>query len=140
MIAFVGSSKPGELVGMSHPVKVAAVDNNAAYANSVAVHVLCGGVGNDVRAELDRAAVNGSGKGVVNNERHAVRVSKASEFFDIKHRNGGVSNSLAEYRAGVGAELLGKLLLGERLVNKGDVDAHLLHCYAEQVICTAVNR
>ena len=140
MIALVGSRQTGELVRVSHPVKVAAVDDRAADADGVTVHVLGGGVCHDVRAELDRAAVDGRREGVVHDEGHTVGMRETRELLDIKNRNGGIGDSLAEHRAGVGTELRGKLFLGQILIHEGDVNSHLLHGNAEQVVGAAVNR
>ena len=42
VVAFVRLSESGELVGMSHPVEIAAVDDAAADAGAMTVHVLGG--------------------------------------------------------------------------------------------------
>ena len=95
MIGRVGSGEAGELVGVCHPVEFAAVNNGAAYGCVVSVQVFGRGVGDDVSAPFDRPAVNGSGKGVVYDERYAVRVRCLCEALDIKDDEGGVSDRKA---------------------------------------------
>ena len=97
-------------------------------------------MGHDICAELDRTAVDRRGEGIVHDQRHAVAVRQTGKFFNIKHRNGGIGDGLAEHGARVGAERLGELFLGSVLIDKGDVDAHLLHGHAEQVVGAAVDR
>ena len=124
---------------MRHPVKVAAVHDRAADVDRVTVHIFGGGMGHNVRAELNRTAVDRRGKGVVHDERHAVFVRQTRELFDIQHGDRGIGDGLAEHSARVGTERLLQLLLGERLVNKGHVDAHLFHGDAQQVVGAAVD-
>ena len=140
VIALVGSGHAGELVRVSHPVKIAAVDDSAANADRVAVHILCRRVGDDISAPLDRAAVDRGGEGVVHDERNAVGMSQTRKLLDIEHADGGIGDGLAEHRPCVLAELLCELLLRKILIDESYVDAHLLHRNAEQVICTAVDR
>ena len=41
VIAVIGRTETGELIGMSHPVKITRINNTAADACSVTVHILC---------------------------------------------------------------------------------------------------
>ena len=63
VVAVVGGGEAGELVGVGRPVELAAVHDAAAHAGGVTIHVLGGGVGDDVRAPLDGTAVDGGGEG-----------------------------------------------------------------------------
>ena len=41
VVAVVGSAKSGELIGMSHPVKLTRINNAAADSRTVTVHIFC---------------------------------------------------------------------------------------------------
>ena len=86
------------------PVKFSAVDYAAADGDSVTVHILRGGVGDDVGAPLDGAAVYRGGEGVVDYKGNAVTVGGAGKFLDVEHRESGIRYRLAEYRLGVRPE------------------------------------
>ena len=95
-------------------------------ACAVAVHILGGGVGDDVRAPLEGAAVDRGGEGVVHDQGHAVGVGGLGELLDVQHRQGGVGNGLAEHGLGVGPEGGVQLLLGAVGSHEGGLNAHLL--------------
>ena len=139
MVALVGGGEAGELVGVGIPVKLAAVHNGAAYGEGVAIHVLGGGVGDDVAAPLEGTAVHGSGKGVVHDEGHAVGVGGLGELLNVQDGEGGVGDGLAEDRLGVGPEGGVQLLLGALGVHEGKLDAHALHGDGKQVEGAAVD-
>ena len=73
-------------------------------AAGVAVHVLGGGVGHDVRAPLKGTAVDRGGEGVVHNQRDAVAVGGSGKFFNIQHRQRRIGDGLAENGLGIGPE------------------------------------
>ncbi len=102
VVALVRGAQAGELVGVGHPVELAAVHDGTAQHSAVAVHVLGGGVGHDVRAPLEGAAVDRRGEGVVDDQRYAVGVGGLGEVLDIQHGQGGVGNGLTEHHLGVG--------------------------------------
>ena len=104
------------------------------------VHILCGGVGHNIRSPLKGAAVDGRCKGVVYYKRNAVAVRGGGELFKIEHGKRRVCNSLAEYRLCIGTESRVKLLFGAVGRYKGKIYSHSFHCYGEKVVCTAVNR
>ena len=139
MVALVGGGQAGELVGVGHPVELAGVHNGAAHRVGVAVHILGGGVGDNVGAPLEGTAVHGRGEGVVHDEGHAVGVGRPGELLDVQHGESRVGDGLAEHGLGVGPE--GGLQLGLRAVrvHKGELDAHPLHGDGEEVIGAAVD-
>ena len=139
VVAFVRRAEAGELVGMGHPVELAGIHDTAANACAVAVHVLGGGVDDDVRPPLEGAAVHGRGEGVVHDERHAVGMGGLGEALDIEDHEGGVGDGLAEHGLGVGAEGGFELFVGAVGRNEGEVDAHALHGDGEEVVRAAVD-
>ena len=139
MIGGIRFRQTREFILVRFPVKVAAVHNHAAHGGGMAVHVLGGGVGHDVRTPLEGPAVHRGGEGVVDDEGHAVGVGRLGELLNIQDGEGGVCNGLAEHRLGVGPEGGVQLLLGAVRVHEGELDAHALHGDGEQVEGTAVD-
>ena len=139
MVAVIRSAKPGVFFGIPCPIEFARIDNTAADRRTVTVHILCGGVGYNIRSPLKGTAVYRGCKGIIHNKRNAVGVGGIRELFKIKHRKGGVCDGLSENRLGVGSESGVKLFLCAVGRNKGKINAHSLHCNRKEVICTAVN-
>ena len=139
MVALVGGAQAGEFVGVSHPVKLAAVHNGAAHRCAVAVHILGGGVGDDVGAPLDGPAVDGGGEGVVHDQGHPVCMGGTGKLFNVQHGQGGVGDGLAEYGLGVGTEGGVQLFLGAGGGHEGHVDPHFGHGDRDQVEGAAVD-
>ena len=139
VVAVVRGAQAGELLGVGHPVELAAVHDGTAQHCAVAVHVLGGGVSHDIRAPLKGAAVDRRGEGVVHDQGHAVGVSSLGKLLDIQHGQGGVGNGLAEHHLGVRPEGSVQLLLGAQRVHKGGLNAHLLHGDGNEVEGAAVD-
>ena len=118
---------------MRHPVELAAVHDSTAQHCAVAVHVLGGGVGHDVRAPLKGAAVDRRGEGVVHDQRHTVGVSSLGKLLNVQHGQGRVCDGLAQHHLGVGPECGVQFFLGAQRVHKGGIDSHLLHGDGDQV-------
>ena len=139
VVALIRRTQAGELVGVLCPVKPAGIHNAAADGAGVAVHVLGGGVGHDVRAPLDGPAVHRGGEGVVHDEGHAVGVGGGGELLNVQYREGGVGDGLAEHRFGVGPE--GGVQLLRRAVrgDEGHLQAHALHGHGQKVVGAAVD-
>ena len=139
VVAVIRGAQAGELIGMSHPVELAAVHNGTAQGCAVAVHVLGGGMGHDIGTPFNGAAVDGGGKGVIHNQRHTVGVGCIGKLFNIQHRQGGVGNGFAKDSLGVGLERGVQLFLGTVRRDKGGGNAHLCHGDGDQVEGAAVN-
>ena len=139
VVAVIRGAQAGELVGVGHPVELAAVHDGTAQYGAMAVHVLGGGVGHDVGTPLEGAAVDRGGEGVVHDERHAVGVGCLRKLFNVQHGQGGVGDGLAEHDLGVGAERGVQLFLGAQRVHKGGLDAHLFHGDRDEVEGAAVD-
>ena len=139
VVALVRGGQAGELVGIGVPVKLAAVHDGAAHGEGVAVHILGGGVGDDVTAPLEGVAVHRGGKGVVHDEGHAVGVGRLGKLLDIQDGEGRVGDGLAKDRLGVGPEGGVQLLLRALGIHEGELDAHALHGDGKQVKGPAVD-
>ena len=139
VIAVIGSGQTGELVGMGGPVELAAVYDAAAHSAGVAVHVLGGGVGDDIRTPLEGTTVDGGGEGVVHDQRHAMGMGSLGELLDIQHRQSGIGDGLAKDGLGVGPEGGIQLFLRAVGIDEGGFQAHLLHGHREQVKAAAVD-
>ena len=139
VIAVVGGAEAGELVGVSHPVKLAGIDDGTAHGNAVAVHVLGGGVGDDIAAPLDGTAVHGSGEGVVDDQGNAVGVGGIGELLNVQHGQGGVGDGLTKDGLGVGTESGFQFLVRAVGRDEGELNAHLCHGDGEEVEGAAVN-
>ena len=139
VVAVIRGCQAGEFLCMGGPVEFAAVHDAAAYGGGVAVHVLGGGVGHDVRPPFKGTAVDGGGEGVVHNQGNPVGVGGPGEFFDIQHRQGGVGDGLAKYGLGAGAEGGVQLFFRAVGIDKGGLQTHFLHGHGEQVEAASVN-
>ena len=96
-------------------------------------------MGHEVGSPLEGAAVDGRGKGVVDDEGYAVGVGHAGEAFDVEHVAAGVGDSFAKETFRVGTECLFYLFIGSIGVDESAFDAHLLHGDTEEIIGAAVD-
>ena len=126
-------------MGAGVPVEVAAIDDDAAHLCGVSVHILRGGVGDDVGAPLEGTAVDGCGECVIDDEGHAVLVGDACKLLDVQNLAARVRDGLAEQRLGVGTEGCRDFLLAGLLRYKGALDAQLLQRDAEEVVRATVD-
>ena len=86
VIAFVRLGEIRELA-RCRPVEFAAVHDHAAALYRVAVHVFGGGVDDDIRAPLERAAEHRRCECVVHDERHVVLCARCSPTFQCRIRS-----------------------------------------------------
>ncbi len=105
----------------------------------MAVHVLGGGVGDDIRAPFKRTAINGSGKGIVHNEGNAVRMGNVRHFTDIQHAKRRIGNSLRKESLRIGTERFGDFLRRGVLVHESNFNAHFPEGDGKEVVCASVN-
>ena len=105
----------------------------------MAVHILGGGVGHDVSAPLEGAAVDRRGERVVHDERYAVGVCGLGELFDVQHGEGRVGDGLTKHDLGIGLEGSIQLFLAAQRVHEGGGNAHLLHGDGDEVEGAAVD-
>ena len=139
VIGIVGRGEAREKVGMGIPVEVAAIDDDTPHSTCMTIHILGGGVGDDVGSPLNGTAVDGRSEGVVDDKGHAVLVRQTGKALDVQHFAAWVADGFAEDTARIGAESLLQLLVSGILIDEGDVDAHLLHRDAKEVECASVD-
>ena len=125
---------------MGLPVKTTAVHDHTTDSDAMSVHVLGRGVGNDVTAPFDRAAVDRRGKGIVDDQRNTMTVCDGRKLLDIEDADGRIGDGLAEDALRVRAEAVFQLFFADVRIDEGAFDAHLLHRYAKQIVCPAVDR
>ena len=139
VVALVGRGETRELVRMGHPVKLAVVDDHAAQVGSMSIHVLGGGVRNDVGAPLKGAAHHGRREGVIDHQRHAVVMRSLGKALNIEHGKGGIGDRLAKDELGIGLKGCLELLVGAVGGNERAGQTHALHSMGEQVVGTAID-
>ena len=139
VVALVGRGETRELIRMGHPVKLAVVDDHAAQVGRVTIHVLGGGVRDDVGAPLKGTAHHGRREGVVDHQRHAVVMCGLGKALNIEHGKGGVGDRLAKDELCVGLKGSLQLLIGAVGGDERAGHAHAAHGVGEQVIRTAVD-
>ena len=115
------------------------VDDDTAEIRRVAVHVLGGGVGHDIRAPLERTTHHRRREGIVDDQGHAVCVRRGGEALDVEHGERRVGDSLAEDELGVGAKCCLELLIRAVRRHKGTGEAHATHGVGEKVVGAAVD-
>ena len=124
---------------MGIPVELAGVNNATANASTVAIHVLCGGMGNDISAPFEGTAIHRRGERVVYDQRHTMRMSRIGKTLDIQDVKRWVCNGFAENRFGVRTKCRFKLIIRAIGGNKGAFQAHARHGVAQQVVRTTVD-
>ena len=139
VVALIGRAESRELLGMRHPVEVAAVHHSATDLRSRSVHIFRGGVRHNVSAPLKGTAVDRCGKGVVDNQRHAIAVGHTSEFFYVEHSAAGVGNRFAEKQLSIGTEGSLQFFFRGIGIDKGALDAEFLHRHAKEVERAAID-
>ena len=139
VIGIIGFTQARELFRIKAPVKIAGVHNSAAYAHGMSVHVLGGGMGNDVRPPFKRIAVNGRGKGIVHNQRHLMGVGRLCKFFNVKHHQRGVGNGFRQHTSCIFLKSLAEGFIVRIRIHDSAGNSHFLHCYGDEVEGAAVN-
>ena len=97
-------------------------------------------VHNDVRAVLDGAQEVGRGKGVVDNDGYAMRVCRLCDRLDVDEVGVRVADGLDKDALRIRADRIGKALCARLRIDKGHVDAPLLHRMREEVVRAAIDR
>ena len=139
VVGVVGCAEVGELLGMGHPVEVSAIDHGTAHLGGHAVHVLRGGVGDNVGTPFERTAVDGRGEGVVDDEGHAVLMGNACKAFDVEDGTARVGDGFAEDQFCVWLEGCLDFFVRGFGRDEGAVDAQFLHGHTEQVVRASID-
>ena len=105
----------------------------------MSIHVLGGGVRNDVGAPLKGAAHHGRREGVIDHQRHAVVMRGLGKALNIEHGKGGIGDRLAKDELGIGLKGCLELLVGAVGGNERAGQTHALHSMGEQVVGTAID-
>ena len=138
MIRLIRRGQPREFLRMSFPVKVSAVYDCPAHAGGMAVHVLGGRVRHNVSSPLERPAVNGRCKRIVNDKRHSVSVSCVREFFKIENNKRRIRDRLTEHCLCIVSERRFQFILAAVRIYERGFHAHLPDRMCIEVVCTAV--
>ena len=139
VIRLIGRTQSGELLCIREPVKVAAIHHDTAYLCSQSVHILRGGVGDDVCAPLEGTAVHGCGKRIIDDQGHPVLMGDLGEALYVEHGAARIRDRLAEHSLRIRAEGSLYLLVAGLLRDECALDAELLQRHAEEVIGAAVD-
>ena len=126
------------LVTVLLPIEVAAVHDNTAYLHRMAIHVLGGGMGNDIRTPLKWSAVHRSGEGIVHDQRYAVLVRHISKFLDVQDHQCRIRNGFRDHNFCVRLECCRDFFRRCIRVHKGTLNAQLLEGYRQQIEGSAV--
>ena len=129
VIALIRGGQAGELVRMGHPVKLAGIHNCTAYCCTVAIHVLCRRMSNNISSPLNWAAVNRCRECIIYNQRYPVCMCCSRKFFNVQNRKCRIGNRLAKYRSCVIFECRIQFLFCTVRRNKCNINSHLFHCH-----------
>ena len=97
VIRLIRRREPREFAPVGLPVKIATVHDRTAHTGCMAVHILCRGMGHDIRTPLERPAVDRRGECIVHDERNAVRMGRLRKFLEIKNDQRRVRDGLSEH-------------------------------------------
>ena len=139
MVRLIGRAEARELLCMCEPVKIAAIDHATSHLSGHTVHILGGGVGDNVSAPFERAAVDRCGERIVDDKRHTVFVGYLGKFLDVENSAARVGDGFTEKGFGVRLEGSLYLFLAGLRRNEGALDAEFLQRDAEEIECAAVN-
>ena len=139
MIALIGRAEAREFLGMCQPIKITAVNDASAYLGSHAVHVFRGAVRHDVGTPLEGTAVDGCGKGIVDDEGHTVLVGNLGKALNVEDGTARIRNRLAKHGLRIGTEGSLYLLVAGFLRDERAVDAQLLQRHAKEVVGATID-
>ena len=138
MICLVRRGKSREFIRICVPVKVAAVYDRSADAGCMAIHVLGGRVGYDIRSPFERPAVDRRCKCIVYDKRNPMGMGCFCKLFKVQHDQCRICNGLSEYRLGILSKRVVQFFFRAVWIHKGSVNAHLLNRMGIEIICTAI--
>ena len=112
MIRRIGLRQTRELVLMRHPIKRSAINNGTANSRSMTVHILCGGVNDNIGSPLNRTTIYRCRKRIINNQGDTVRMCSLCPTLNIKHHKRRIGNSLTKDALGRGSECRSNFFIG----------------------------
>ena len=140
VVAVIRRGQAGELFRIRGPVKFSAVHDTAADSAAVPVHIFGGGMGYDISAPFDGAAVDRRGESVVHDQRDTVSVRCGGKHFDIQDAEGGIGDGFAENSFRVGTESGVQFLRRAVRGHEGEINAHLFHGDGKEIVGAAIDR
>ena len=138
MIRVIRCTQTRELLCVGEPVEVTTVHDTTAYLRSQSVHIFRGGVGDDISTPLERMTVDGSGEGVVDDERYPILMGDTCKFLDVENSTTRIRDGLSKQQLGIGTEGSLYLFLTGILRNESTLDTEFLQGHTEEVIGTSV--
>ena len=139
MVALIRCAETRELIGIRHPVEVAAIHYNATYLRGCTIHIFSGRVSNDVGSPFEWTTVDRGSEGVVYNERYAVLVSNSCKLLNIEHGTAWIADGFTKNYLGIWTESLLDFLLAIVRVYEGALDTEFLQGYTEEIEGATVN-
>lgn len=140
VIGRVGFRYSRELVVVSFPVEVSAVDDRTADSHRMSVHVFCRRMGDDVRTEFKRSAENRRSERIVDDERDAMPVSDVSKFLNVRDATCRIGDCFSEESLCVRTERLVDFFFACIRIDECTFDTELFHGDGKEVVGAAVNR
>ena len=140
VVGFIRLGQAVILMAVSIPVKVAAVNNGAAYLNGMSIHIFGGRVSDDICTPLERAAVYRCGKGVIHNKRNAILVCNACKFLDVQDNQCRIGDGFCKENFCVWFKCGSDLIFCCIGINKGTVNAKLFEGNGEKIKGSSVDR
>ena len=104
----------------------------------MSIHILGGGMCNDITSPLKRTAIDRSGESIIHNKWHTVAMGYSGKFLNVEHLASGIGDRLTEEGLGVGTERFLNFLLRGILIDKSAFDAQFFHRYSEEIERTAI--
>ena len=124
---------------MRHPVKFTGVYDCSSDCRAVAVHIFRRGVGDNIRPELDRSAVDRCRERIVHDKGNTMGMRRFRELLKIQDRKRRICDRFAEDRLRIRTESGIKLLFRAVRRDKSKVNSHLAHGHVKKIKCSAVN-
>ena len=105
VVAFIRLCKVWEFAA-GFPVKVAAVYNDAAALQCMAIHILGCRMYHNICTKLNGLTQTRCCKCIIHNQWNMVLMGNGSKFFNIKHSQCRIGNGFSKYRLGIGLKCL----------------------------------
>ena len=124
---------------MCHPIKRSAINNGTANSHSMTVHILCGGVNDNIGSPLNRTTIHWRRKRIINNQGDTMRMCSLCPTLNIKHHKRRIGNGLTKDALSRGSECRSNFFIGGIGRDKRALHTHLRKRCREQVKRTSIN-